>query len=486
MMRIGIWPSPALLSAAVVSWFIGLAGNTLAAAPDMDAIASYVESAMRQDRFPGAAVAVIVGGQVALSRGFGRDGEGRPVTPHTGFRLGSMSKAFTALAVMRAVDAGLLSLDMPVQANLPEFTLADHDAAARITLRQLLAHTSGLPRTARRAAPDATLATHVAVLASVTPSAGPGERHEYSSANYLVAARMLEVVEGRLFSESLRSEVLIPLGMMSSLVTADDDHEGIFTRGHRYWMGFPFPANLSEERGRLATAGLISSAKDMAQFLQFQLGDGTWKGIRLLSSETMIEMHRGTAPSDGFRYAMGWREGQIAGQRALHHGGILPDFRGKMVLLPELDAAVVVLTNASSLIPLPALPTSHRLADEIAGYLAGEPLSPTTFSFGSAILVLWLGLGLIFLAEAGRLLRKVRSAQHAPPGLISLCSSFVMLGGLAFGLPFLTGLAWSDVWSSTPDLLLWMVGTALLVLIRNGIDLVHVTRIRRNGPNALP
>jgi CubicO group peptidase (beta-lactamase class C family) len=365
--------------------------------PDPAAISAHVRAALARDRVPGAAVAVIWQGDVLLLQGFGLDGDGKPVTPQTGFRLGSMSKAFTALAVLRAVEAGRLSLDAPVRSVLPGFTLADPAAAARITLRHLLAQTSGLPRTAPRAAVDAPLEAHVAALSDVEPAALPGGRHIYSSPNYLVAARMLEVAEGRPFADILRATVLAPLGLTDTLVTAARGH---LAPGHRYWFGFPFPAHLPEEPGRLATAGLIASAADMARFLRFQLGDGSWEGQRLLSPAAMAGMHRGTALGDGFRYAMGWREGRIGPARALHHGGILPDFRGKMILLPDPGAAVVVLTNASTLMPLPVQPTSHVLADEIAAYLAGKPLASGTLSFGTVVLAVWAGLALLLAGQA--------------------------------------------------------------------------------------
>ncbi|WP_149587113.1 serine hydrolase domain-containing protein [Tabrizicola flagellatus] len=322
-----------MLAALALLWAAFPLGAEAPVAPDPQAIAAHVRQALDRDRVPGAAVAVIWQGEVILLEGFGTDGAGWPVTPRTGFRLGSMSKAFTALAVMRAVEAGQLSLDAPVQSVLLDFALSDPQAAAPITLRQLLAQTSGLPRTAPRAALDAPLADHVAALAKAEPAAEPGEKHIYSSPNYLVAARMLEVATGAPFASVLSETVLGPLGLSDTLVTAADDREGRFAPGHRYWFGFPFAAPLPEEPGRLATAGVISTAADMARFLRFQLGDGAWAGGRLLSPDHMAEMQRGTAEGDGFRYAMGWRESQIEAFRALHHGGILPDFRGKMVLL---------------------------------------------------------------------------------------------------------------------------------------------------------
>lgn len=464
--RLALWP--------ILFWFwAGLLPIVLPAqaegnpteGPDPQAIAAHVRQAMARDRVPGAAVAVIWRGEVILLEGFGRDGDGRPVTPQTGFRLGSMSKAFTALAVMLAVESGLLSLDTPVQAVLPEFSLSDPAAAAQITLRQLLNHTSGIPRTAPRAAPEAALAEHVAALAETSPAAAPGKRHIYASPNYQVAARMLEVAEGRPFADILRDDVLKPLGMTGTHPTAATVPEGRFAPGHRYWFGFPVAADLPEEPGRIATASLISSAADMAHFLRFQLGDGSWVTKRLLSTEAMAEMHMGTAQSEGFRYAMGWREGRIAGQRALHHGGILPDFRGRIVLLPDLGAAVVVLTNASTLMPLPAQPTSHRLAEDIAAHLAGEPLSNSLVGFGVVVLAVWVGLGLILAAQVRNLPNRLGRRETRGRRVVGIASDLGGAGALVVGPPLLTGLSWRDLWTGSPDLMLWCAAMALLLAL---------------------
>lgn len=432
---------------------------------DSGLIARRIEQSLKTDRVPGAAVAVLVGGEPIVLRGYGHDSEGRPITPHTGFRLGSMSKAFTALAVMRSVEKGKLSVDSRVQDLLPDFQLADPDAAKLITLRQLLAHTSGFPPTAPRAARQASLAEHVAALEAVTLSSIPGERHVYSSPNYQVAARMLEAAESRPFSEMLRNSVLAPLGMVDAMAALDGDDDANFASGYRYWFGFPFVADLAGEPGRLATASLVASAADMVRFLLFQLGDGYFEGVRLLAPSSMAEMHRGTADGDGFRYAMGWRESWIRGTRMLHHGGILPDFRGKMILLPDLDAAVIVLTNVSSLVPLPVQPTSHQLADDIAEYLAGGDLKPPFISYGHVVLLMWLGLA----ALAASQLRKLWALSVAKPlRKVTLASAILNLSigaALVAGPPILAGLSWSDLWIGSPDLFLWSCGMALMATL---------------------
>lgn len=474
---------PIVLWAGVtLTVFPALGQGSLPERPDPAAIAAHVRAALARDRVPGASVAVIWENEVLLLDGFGMDGDDQPVTPRTGFRLGSMSKAFTALAVMRAVEGGVLSLDATVQSVLTDFTLADPGAAAQITLRQLLAHTSGIPRTAPRGAVDAPLAAHVAALARAKPAARPGERRIYASPNYLVAARMLEVAEGRPFADILQSTVLAPLGLNDTLVTAADGH---LAPGHRYWFGFPFPADLPEEPGRLGTASLISSAADMARFLRFQLGEGSWEGQRLLSPVAMTEMHRGTALGDGFRYAMGWREGRIGPAHALHHGGILPDFRGKMILLPDLGAAVVVLTNASTLMPLPAQPTSHLLADEIAAYLTGEPLTSGTLSFGTVVLAVWVGLALLLASQVRSLRSRPSETIGARRRLSGPIFDLAVAAGLVAGPPLLIGLSWPDLWTGSPDLVIW---TGLMVCLVSGSGVLELWRFfsrRRNDQKSV-
>lgn len=436
--------------------------RSVAAEFDRDLVSAFVSRAFDGDRVPGGAVAIVRDGQTIFLEAFGKDASGRPVTPETGFRLGSMSKAFTAMAVLRLVEAGTLSLDQTVQSVLPSFQLADPEVAGAITVRHLLAHTSGIPERAPRAERDASLAEHVSALDGVTPTGRPGERHVYASPNYLVAARLLEVMTGKPFEKILQEEVLGPLRMEQSYVSKSQDERAQLSGGHQYWFGFPFPSQLPEDRGRLATASLISSARDMAKFLAFQLGDGSFEGSRLLSSDSMILMHRGSAEGDGFRYAMGWRDTSLLGMRAVEHGGILPDYRGKMILLPEVDAAVVVLTNASSGAPLPAQPTSHRLADDIAGYLAGGELKHPTLTFGTVSIAVAIGLGLILFAAAAELGRVLLGRGRRDGQLLRNVIDVSIVAGIAVALPTVLGLDWPSIFATMPDFAFWMSAVAFI------------------------
>lgn len=444
---------------AVLAVAMAASGSAQSAAFDHAAVLAHVREAMAVDRVPGLAVAVVVGGETVLLEGLGVDAAGRAVTPETGFRLGSMSKAFTALAVMRLVERGVLHLEQPVAAQLPEFRLAEGDWPS-ITLGHLLAHTSGIPERAGRAGRKAPLADHVAALRSVRPVAAPGQRHIYSSPNYLVAARLAEVATGKSFQAVLRDEVLAPLRLAATLVSMTEDRGRRLSGGHQYWFGFPFPAEPVDDPGRLATASLISTTADLATFLAFQLGNGT----PLLSRAGLATLHQGSAEGDGFRYAMGWRDTVIAGTRAVEHGGILPDYRGKMILLPNRDAAVVVLTNVSSGLPVPAMPTSHRLADAIAAYLAGAPLRAPTVPLGVLTIGAAVGLALLLLAQLRGTIVVLLGRDPATRPLRAALLDLGVIAVIALGLPAVLGLDWLDLFANMPDLTSWAAAMAGLTL----------------------
>lgn len=440
--------------------------TTLPDTPDFAAIDAYVTRAMASDRVPGTAIAIVHGKSIVHLRGFGQDGRGNPVTRETRFVLGSMSKAFTALAVMQLVERHLVELDAPAQRYLPWFRVADSAASAAITVRQLLLHTSGIPTRAPRARGDGvSLADHVRALASVSLADAPGTTHQYASPNYMVLGAMVEAVTGRPFGAYVDEEIFAPLDMRNSFVDASRAGMGL-ARGHVYALGFPVATDLPYEYDRLPTAALIASAGDLGHFLVAQLNGGRFADRHVLSDTSMTLMHAGGAPSDGFSYAFGWRDGAMGGTRAVHHGGIVPNYRGKMVMLPDRQWGVVVLTNVSSAIPFPIAPTSHVMADAIAAHLAGDPLPPA----GSRHAVLFIGVAAVMLLVVGGQIRGlVRAVQNVMPRATraamwrasALDVVFIVLVG-GFAPRFAGASSWPAFLRMAPDVGWWLVAVAAL------------------------
>ncbi|WP_411280972.1 serine hydrolase domain-containing protein [Gemmatimonas sp.] len=445
----------------------------------LPAIEHYIAQQMQRNRMPGVAVAIVSHDSVIYARGFGTDGFGASVTERTGFVLGSMSKSVTALAVMQLAERNLLELDAPAQRYLPWFRVADAGASARITVRQLLHHTSGIPTNAPRAiGASRTLTDQVRALAHVTLNNAPGVVHEYASPNYLVLGAIVEVVSGRSYASYVQASIFSPLEMRDShveqTVAHDRAHPGRLSSGHVYVFGFPVVRTLPHEGDRLPTAALISSAADMGRFLVAQLRTDS---SALLSAAGFAQMHAGGAPSNGFSYAFGWRDGTIASEHAVHHGGIVPNFRGKMVMFPERRLGVVVLTNVSSAIPWPIAPTSHVMADDIAAALIGvtppEPSDTHRWLFGA----IGTAMLLVILNQLRGLLKVVRGrssgVRASRAGIISIVLDIAFVAAVAFVIPRVAGLSWTALLLGAPDVAWWLIIVATLSLASVAVRLVR-------------
>jgi CubicO group peptidase (beta-lactamase class C family) len=294
------------------------------------AIDQFVQGWMAGNGVPGLAVAVTRDTRIVHLRGYGDAGNGRPVTPDTQFLVASLSKSFTALAVLQLVEDGRVDLDLPVAAYLPGFTVADPAKTARITVRMLLNQTSGMadagfPEVGR---PEpVSIADRVASLRAAEPVSQPGTAFHYFEPNYAVLARLVEVVGGRPFPDYLRAHVLAPLGMTrtTSVVTTAQAPSAApdLARGHLLAFGVPIAHD--ELDGNLGgSGGVVSTARDMASWLILQNQRGTFRGRRLLSSRGIELSH---TPPQGIdsSYAMGWTR-QPGTPPVIEHSGVLSTF----------------------------------------------------------------------------------------------------------------------------------------------------------------
>jgi CubicO group peptidase (beta-lactamase class C family) len=179
------------------------------------AIDEYVTARMRAARIPGLALGIVKGDRIVYLKGYGRAGpSGRPVTPQTPFIIGSITKSFTALAVLQLVEAGKVELDAPVQRYIPWFRVADPKASAQITVRQLLNQTSGLPQIYETqfwtGQDEGALERVVRFLKKVELNRPVGKGFGYSNANYEVLGLIVQTVSGQTYEETIRQSIFAP------------------------------------------------------------------------------------------------------------------------------------------------------------------------------------------------------------------------------------------------------------------------------------
>lgn len=341
------------VAAGVLTVLLGFAGPVGAApappAPDPAVIDRYLAEALAATRLPGMAVAITHGSRVVHLAGIGTDGRGGRVTPRSQFRLASLSKSFTATAVLQLVTAGRIDLDAPVRRYLPRFALADPGVSARLTVRHLLNQTGGIADAGFPAvtADEHDLTRRVASLRTAEPVSPPGVEFHYSDLNYQVLARLIEVVTGRPWAQDLDEEVFAPLGMTSTFATTTAAQAGRvapdLAQGHV--LVFGQPAARPELDGLVAgSTGVISTAEDMARWLIAQSPDG---GRVLPPSVGALRHHPPPGVVGG--YAMGWQVVTPAHDpRRIEHTGVLSTFSAVQVLLPDSGYGFALLYNGHS------------------------------------------------------------------------------------------------------------------------------------------
>jgi CubicO group peptidase (beta-lactamase class C family) len=319
-------------------------------------LSEFVTAAADRLGVPGAAVAVWAEGRERYAcHGLTSVDNPLPVDRDTMFVVGSISKTFTATALMRLVADGRVELDAPVQRFVPEFTLADERAAARITVLQLLNHTAGLEwrLSVDTGEGDDALAAYVAALAESAPIAPPGTRASYSQAGYNLAGRIVERVTGRTFERAVRSLLFEPLGLAHSAYSARDVMIRRFAVGHSSPAGGG-PAAVSrwgkDSRANNPGGGVVSSPADLLRWARFHLGDGRADGdVRVLPGDLLHRMRAQTAELRGSTLgdAIGicWFLREVGGVATIGHGGSANGQFADLLIAPERDFAVAVMSN---------------------------------------------------------------------------------------------------------------------------------------------
>jgi CubicO group peptidase (beta-lactamase class C family) len=324
---------------------LGLIVAVPAGATD-ESIEGFIDVEMPASGVPGVAYAVVADGTItsAGAHGVVEMGDGREVTPDTPFLIGSISKSFTALAVMQLVEAGEIDLDTGVSGYLDGFS---GRPAGVITVRQLLSHTSGFSTLqGNESHTDVTggedeLARRVDALAEVDPAYDPDERWEYSNANYLILGRLIEVVSGQDYQAYIAANILEPVGMEQSFVADGEIHESMAT-GHRPWFFTKRPlAENKTSRGTAPAGGIVASAHDLGLYMEM-LMNGEDDVLSADGKEQMMSPASATSPFYGFGWYVDSDNGSVS------HSGLSPGFESLATMVPSEQKGVVVLVNANS------------------------------------------------------------------------------------------------------------------------------------------
>jgi CubicO group peptidase (beta-lactamase class C family) len=433
---------------------------------------------MAATHIPGAAVAIIQGDQIIYQRGFGgADDSGRAVTPDTPFIIGSLSKSFTAVAIMQLSEQGQIYLDAPVQLYLPWFRVADPDASKQITVRHLLNQTSGLNGRASDASEQfgqgpGAVEQNVRALGSTALTAPVGKEFQYSNVNYQVLGLLVEQASGERYADYIQTHIFDPLEMSHSYTSRTIAAQNGLAEGYRMLitgqplLAFDHPFN----EGALPSGSLISSANDMANYLIAQ-STGSFRDHPFLTPDSLQLLHTppGNIPDDP--YAMGWITGGIADEPVILHGGSALGYSSSMLLTTKQGYGVVVVSN------LYGVANSKRLETVAIGIthvlLGSEPFPPSENSRVRDGLFILAVLFMMQLLSIGFGWREFLRARRQTPLSRRITALVVGLAGLDLAI------CWVCLWfipemseSTLRTMFLFQPDAMLLLFLVTGISIV--------------
>jgi CubicO group peptidase (beta-lactamase class C family) len=460
-----------------------LAGNFKAAGsqssePDIFAIDEFVQIQMEAANVPGLALGVVHNGEIIHTNGYGRtDPDGTPVTRETPFIIGSVSKGFTALAILQLVEQGKVDLDATVQSYLPWFTLADPQAASQITIRMLLNQTSGLgyndgTRPLWDKPGEYTLEARIRQMAVLTLDRAPGTEFEYSNYNYMVLGLVVEVVSGQPYGNYVQDHIFTPLKMQNSATSLLGGKLNGLADAYRWWFGFPVMVETAYPDDALPAGFIIASADDMAKYLAFQQAGNT----DLLSQDGMNDLHNSCVPSGGGKeYCFGWVHGQFGGVNALFHEGAAQGYYSVIATDPASGWGVVVLSNANQMMNAPV----NGIAAGILGYLVKESPMVVSQRFWQMYAVINIVVVLLTALMAWSITRLPhwgeKLAARRPRGFGSWSGRLVLPILAEFIVPFVIWVflpqgagfpMWKVMGIFQPDLTAWVFLISSLFILR--------------------
>jgi CubicO group peptidase (beta-lactamase class C family) len=311
-----------------------------------------IEEYMKELNIPGVAVGVRHGDDL-FTGGLGVTNVNHPleVDDSTLFQIGSITKTFVGTLAMRLVEMGKLELDEPIRTYLPNFKVLDEEASEKATMRHLLTHTAGwvgdwFPEDLGHG--DDAVTRYIETMTETPQLTLLGECLSYNNAGFNVAGSVIETVLGGVFSDIMQEMLFNPLEMDNTYLLPWDVMTHRFAVGHTVSEDGPAVAKpWSIGRASGPAGGIVTNVKDMMNYAEFQLGDGTFKGKRLLEPESLRRLHTPQVfYTPNHSVALTFWVDDHREVRVIRHGGGTVGQISRFTLVPDQDFGILLVTNA--------------------------------------------------------------------------------------------------------------------------------------------
>jgi CubicO group peptidase (beta-lactamase class C family)/D-alanyl-D-alanine dipeptidase len=334
-------------------------------APAVKMLEAFITREMTEKDLPAVSIALVDDQKIVWSKGFGfADPDAKiPASAETVYRVGSISKLFTDIAIMQLAEQGKLDIDAPVTKYLPDLH-PKNSFEKEITLRQLMSHRSGLvrePPVGNYFDPDEpTLAETIASLNDTRLIYQPETRTKYSNAGIAVAGYVLEKTQGEPFAEYLKKSVLDPLAMEQSSFEPSPEINEHLAKAYMWTMdGRVFPAP-TFQLGISPAGSMYTTVEDLGRFMSAVFAEGNGVRGKMLSPESLEKMWtpQYARPGQKTGFGLGFGISEMNGHRKIGHGGAIYGFASQLSMLPDDKLGVIVVTTKDA-----ANAVTSRIAD---------------------------------------------------------------------------------------------------------------------------
>jgi D-alanyl-D-alanine carboxypeptidase len=346
---------------------------------------------------PGAAVLVVKDGDVLLRKGYGMaDLElGVPIEPDMAFEIGSVTKQFTAAAILMLAERGQLRLDDDVTRHLPDFPTQGR----KITIEHLLTHTSGIPSYTgiqewqAQSRQEVTVDQLIGFFRDKPLEFEPGERWAYNNSAYVLLGAILEKLSGKTYEQFVEEEIFKPLGMKGSRYGNKSEVVARRASGYEGSDGAYRNASYLSMTQPYSAGSLISTVDDLAAWDRALSGEALLKKSSLERMFTPVPLASGLST----RYGYGWSVFDFEGRRVIEHGGDINGYASYLLRIPEERLLVVILSNNPEKRPRPDI-----LSLRVAAHLLGKDIeSRPTVALSPEALDEYVGVYSIQDGDAG-------------------------------------------------------------------------------------
>ncbi len=446
-------------------------------AQTLNKIDNYVKKMQDKANIPAISIGIIKNSSLIYKNSYSKDNE---INTESLFHIGSLTKSFTALAIMQLVEDGKINLDDSIKKYLPWFTIKDEKDINNITIRTLLNQTSGfstydgLKNFNDWDNSDFALEKTIKALKDVALVSKPSTTFHYSNINYQILGLVIEKVTGFSYNQYIKNNIFNKLDMKNSYASLENIEKKNIAQGHRLWFCQAIKSDFPFSKVLLPAGYIISNVEDMSKYLIAQLNEGSYKKEQIFSSSIIKQIQTPSAiiVKDKVYYGFGWFV-DTTKELYLNHIGTVPGYTAAMIIFPEEKLGLIMLTNA----------TSYTLGSKELNTLAGgiidiiknkEPKNNGIDIISISAYIFFIGLLISQLFLLRWFVKRLKYISKYKI-IFSLLLDILIVISLFFIVPRLYDLTFSGFLMFVPDigyLMLSSIGIALFGLVGKSIIIV--------------